>query len=759
LIGRDAEVQRLLRLLADPGVRLITLTGPGGVGKTRLALRVAELAELRELAQVEVVDLSAVEDAAGMMAQIARSFDIWQLARASPLDRIANEIGSRHFLLVLDNLEQIAYGAAELLALIERCPHLTVLTTSRVPLNLSAEQRVPVSTLPMPDRYEAGSAVELFVARARLADPNFALNDRNAPDVLEICRQLDGLPLAIELAAARIRELPPSALVAHLQHTLPILTGGPRDRSQRQRAMRDTISWSYRLLGEDEKALFCSLSVFRGTFSFESAFAIASFGATSSFLDRSHLLEALGTLLNDSLLLLEDEPGVGLRYRMLGTVREFGSEQLALRADEEARVRNAHARLILDTIELDVPGTYGTTSVRWLRVVDANRADLDFALAWSFGRGEVLVGAGLATMASAYWFNLGRAQESMRWLPVASGITGSMHDAVAPEQHAILLIETVLAATMSGQFALAYAVGESAELQATVEQCGPHIHISALTARSMLADFRREFDQSMDLANQAAALARLHPEVSSLPWALTRLGWELLTLGSRDEARDLIAEAFTLFGKRSDPLIEAILSGVLAQISLYEGDVERASSLLVRCFSLQLDLWDPWGAVSDVASAAELALVLGDPELSARLLGACHAGDVQNRIAQQPFVTNLIDQVAERTRLALGAAEFERFSAEGAQCSLPEALELGLGVARRGAGEIPIEPDENNGDLTAREREVLQLVCAGRTDRQIADALFVSRRTVNTHVTHILTKLGAGSRTEAAAEAIRRNLV
>jgi non-specific serine/threonine protein kinase len=371
----------------------------------------------------------------------------------------------------------------------------------------------------------------------------------------------------------------------------------------------------------------------------------------------------------------------------------------------------------------------------------------------------VLIGVGLATAASAYWFNLGRTPESMKWLPIASSVASSMHEAVAPERYATLLIETVLAATMSGQFALAFAVAESPDLQATVERCGPQIQISALTARSMLADFRHEFQQSLTLAKQAEALGRRYPEMLSSPWALTRLGWELLTLGSRGEARALIAEAYALFARREDPLGEAILSGALAQIYLTDGDLKRASTLLVRCFSLQLDLWDPWGAVSDVASAAELALVVGEPELAARLLGACSAGDVQNRIAQQPLVSDLIQQVTERTRRSLGDAAFERLFAEGTQCSLPEALELGLGVARRAAGVLPLDMDGHDGDLTTREREVLQLVSAGRTDRQIADALFVSRRTVNTHVTHILGKLGVSSRTEAAAEAVRRNLV
>ncbi len=766
LIGRDAEVERLLQLISDPGIRLITLTGPGGVGKTRLALRVAEIVESREHAQVEVVDLSSVDDASGMMSQIARSFDILQLARSSPLDRIAGEIGGRHFVLVLDNLEQVAHGTAELMALIERCPALTTLATSRVPLNLSAEQLVPVSTLPIPadaaalvsDHFEPGSATELFRERARLADPSFTLNDQNAADVLEICRQLDGLPLAIELAAARIRELPPSALVANLEHALPILTGGPRDRPHRQRAMRDTISWSYRLLDEREKMLFRSLSVFRGAFSFGSAFAIISLGASLLIPERHQLLESLGTLLNNSLLLLEDEPGIGFRYRMLSTVRAFGSEQLALNTQEESLVRNAHARLLLETIELDVPGAYGSSTVRWLRLVDAQRADLDFALAWSLGRGDVLVGIELATAASAYWFNLGRTSESMKWLPVASSLAASMNGAVAPERYATLLIETVLAATMSGQFAMAFAVAESSDLHAMAEGCGPQIQISALIARSMLADFMHEFDRSLALAKQAEALSRLYPESPSLPWALTRLGWELLTLGFLDDSRDLISEAYAIFASRGDPLGEAILSGALAQIDLTEGRLERASALLVRCFSLQLDLWDPWGAVSDVASAAELALVVGEPELAAQLLGACSAGDVQNRIAQQPYVSGLIEQVTGRTRRSLGAAAFERMFAVGTQCSLPEALELCLGIARQAAGNLPVESD-GNGNLTAREREVLQLVCLGRTDRQIADALFVSRRTINTHVTHILEKLGASSRTEAAAEAVRRNLI
>jgi predicted ATPase/class 3 adenylate cyclase len=618
-IGREREVATLLRLLARPEVRLLTLTGPGGVGKTRLALHVAAESSDEYPDGVFVVPLAPLTNPQQVIETIAQVLSIPDVGGLSLFSQVQQALKPKQLLLVLDNFEQVAAAAPLLAELLATCPSLKIIVTSRVALHVRAEQEFSVPPLSLPDlkhlpglaTLSQSEAVAFFIERARAVKHTFELTGSNAPAVAAICTRLDGLPLAIELAAARIKFFPPQLLLSRLEQGSALLAGGPRDLPARQQTLRNTIQWSYDLLSEIEQRLFRQLSVFVDGCTLEAVEAVCNAQSEQAI----DVLDGILSLADKSLLRQEEQEGVQPRFLMLQTIREYGLECLQ-QYGETASTRRAHALYYLRLAEEAEPHLKGPQQDIWLRHLERERENLRAALHWACANQETGLALRLCGACWWFWFNQGELLEGRRWLEAALRLPGDHVDTrlrikalYAAGYLAFTLDETAIARErLEESVALARQAGDSRGLAQGLSYLGTTICEQG------------DLEAGCTLLQESVTLARESGEQWVYARSLLTLGRMMWVRSDHAAARPLIEESLKVFERIGDKhgLAEATyrLSGFL----LDQGNLKLSIPLMKRSLALARQIN---GTVSTILALCQLGYQLGaagDREQQAALL-------------------------------------------------------------------------------------------------------------------------------------------
>ena len=815
LLGREAELAAVRALLLREDVGLVTLTGAGGSGKTRLALAVAASLQDEFPDGAAFVSLAPLVDPALVPATIAAALGVREAGDQPLLTTLQRFLREKALLLVLDNFEHLLPAAPVVAELLEHCPSLKVLATSRAPLRLSAECEFPVPPLALPEANAppapaallASPAVALFSARARAVRPDFTLTVENATDVTAICRRLDALPLAIELAAARVRVLSPAALLARLGQSLNVLSGGPRDAPARQQTLRTTVAWSYDLLSAEEQRLFRGLAVFAG-----GCTLVLAEGVCSARPDLGcEVLDGITVLLEQSLLLQAEGVDGEPRYCMLETIREFALAELEASGEADP----IHRRLVLTLLDLVRQGVREYARVLNWRALDAELANIRAALAWCVARAELSLGARL--MWALWWYSQdsGGDREYDDWrrrllaLPEAARpgrsrarlLAGAAMAGLPGERLAAALPQIMESVTLSRQLGdrdcLAHAVFMAAWLYSMQ---GRYTELVPLAEEAIILNGELGRHNVVAIARGYLTGAALSRGDVTEAQALTEANLALARATGDSQVRTIAtaSRATVAFAGGQNALARALHEQILrtmrangeisgnipfhltrlAQVTLRQGD---AAAALTACREV-LQYCQSFGQTAHLSVAldllAQLAARAGDPVDGARLAGAAerlHASlGALNADLREPAHRAAVAAL----RAALGAAAFARAAAAGEAMSDDETIKLGLAVAAAlERGRLSAEPVLElagqwprlaatgharmalSAGLSAREVEVLRLIAVGKSNREIAERLVISVNTVFQHVRSILNKTGCANRTEAAAYALRHGLV
>ena len=689
LIGRERETALALQLLGRPGVRLLTLSGPGGVGKTRLALAVAERAAADFPDGLAFVPLAPLRDPGEVPGAITAALGARAAAGASPLRHLTAALRDKRLLLVLDNCEHVVDAAPAVTELLVSCPYLKVLATSRVPLRVRGEQGYQVPPLWLPHRRDIGDipallrspAVQLFVARAQAALPEFEVTLSNNGAVAAICARLEGLPLALELAAARVALLPPPVLLARLERGLGVLTGGARDLPDRQRTMRDAIAWSHDLLDPAERALFRCLAVFVGSATLDAVEAVC--GGEDDAAD--DVLGRLAVLLDNNLLAREvrdgeDDAGEP-RVRMLEPIRGFALEQLAA-SGELAALQRRHAVYYHALAVAAGPHLTRPEQVGWLGRLEREQYNLRAAVRALLGMDEAEAAAGLVWALWRYWRLSGQQREARRWAEEAlTGGTPSGSGALSPQRRAQALVFVGMAAQYEGDNLAARAALEEGLRLCRMTGEGGDLAL-ALLFLGHLALSERDTPRAQARLEESLRLFHTLGEEWGASFALTHLGILPLLRGDYEGAARWLEEGLATAREAGDRVATHQALYYLGLLARARGDEGRAAEHFAAGLALAEELRDRLNAGYFVKGLAEVAAGRGRATEAVRLLGAAEAVLQATGSAPYRYVSDWLGhERAMAARASLGDAAFDAAWAAGRALPLEEAIAEAMAVA------------------------------------------------------------------------------
>jgi predicted ATPase/class 3 adenylate cyclase len=668
-LGREEQISAIAQLVAAPNVHLVTLTGPGGIGKTRLAIQVGERLASSFAGGAVFVDLSSLREPAQVLPAIGRALGLREVNAGSLVQQIHSLLAERETLLILDNFEHLL-GSAAVVANPLGGSEVELLVTSRAPLRVQGEHEYLVPTLLLPDHSQrtnaaalaTNEAVALFVDRARAVRPDFELTDAIAPIIAEICARLDGLPLAIELAAARIKVLPPAALLSRLERRLPLLTGGRRDAPERQRTLRDTIAWSYDLLAPEECELFRRLGVFVGGWTIEAAEAVAN---PEGNLD---VLGGLTSLVEMSLVRL-DETESEPRFRMLETIREYAVDRLA-EGGEDAAIRERHATFYLDFAEAAEPELVRANQVEWLDRLAADGPNITAALGWLLEQNRIDEGLRLSVAMRFFWLRRAPFGEGSRWL---TAFLERPADGVSPRTRA-----RALAAAGSFNHRLGR-LDETRTLYRDAltlfREAGDLIGEARLLRNlASVAIDLGEFEEAESLLTESRAVADRNGNPRSVADVVGLSGTLAFAQGDYDQASARLKEASDRFRVLGDVASVMDATGDAAYMTALNGDAVGAATLFAESLSFAMDLEAPDRISWALLGTGNLAAAKGDAAQAVRLFGSAAAIQQSMQRDLRPSVDLIQERILAEQRQQLGESEYKAAWEEGRTLSQERAV-------------------------------------------------------------------------------------
>lgn len=800
-IGRGREIVEVKELLFSH--RLVTLTGPGGSGKTRLALKAAERLSGEFQDGIWFIEFSSVVDPIVVPQTIATACGIREQAGKTILDLLLDFLSSRQSLLILDNCEHLISACAQFSeSSLRKSPGLKILVTSREVLGITGEAAWMVPALSLPDQqpwvnpasaqdalslYEASESVQLFVTRAMAISPEFELTADNGPWVAEICRRLDGMPLAIELAAARVRSLSVQQIAQRLDDRFQLLTGGSRTAPLRQQTLLSTLDWSYALLSEKEQKVLQRLAVFAGGATLDAAEKVCGGGA-----DSSEVLDALSHLVDKSLIKADTSERGESRYRLLETIRQYASEKLqAAGALEESR--NAHLEYFLGWAETAEPLLGDVQQLAWLKSYEAEHDNLRAALEWcNADSRHARDGLRLATACAQFWRLRGYLSEGRT--RILDALSHAANDERTETRARALFWSASLAYLQSDYPATRLHAEESLALWRELKDAGVGL-ADTLDLLGELATEEGNYSIAPAFFKEALQIFRELKDLNGIGDMLMQLGWAYMRIGQYESAAAHMSEVLTLFREAGHTSFLGFTLSGLGELAIRQGQFERATEFLEESLTIRRQHGHRWGIGASLGSLGWVALLQHDyasmrASLRESLAIRTEIGDrggtawCLEKLAEAKYeeaqfaeaarifghaqalrtpIGSVIDPVDQPNyarlisglQSALGMDAFALAWAEGASAQLDDVIELALSESAHSSTSTD---KEKFGGLTAREREVAVLIAQGKSNREIAQVMTVGIKTIETYVTRILNKLGFDSRVQIALWAVEKEL-